>query len=204
MTLKQHWLVKKCVYREGSNVIITSHDNHRPISVPVVSSVLFSACPAMSSYLSLCLLILSWLISAHFMSSFAFHTFQPMALIHFSSLFTPLLFNQSVWWPSKVFPWLLLLLWRQRQVPPLLRRWVARFTVGSLSVCHPYYVSHTLFNPSLCLCMSRCLCFIHSHLPFMSLCFSLSPWIYMEGACRRAVESWHSFRLWGVSVGQAC
>ncbi len=129
-------------------------------------------------------------------------------ILHISSLFTSLLFNQSVWWPSQVFPWLFQLLWRQGQEPPLLRQWVARFTVGSLSVCHPYYVFHTPLNPSLSLslslCMSRCLCFIRSHLPFMSLYSSLSLWIYMERACGRAVESWHSFRLWGASVGQAC
>ncbi len=167
-----------------------------------LSVLLFSSL----SWLSLSLLMLSRLFSAHFISSCSFHTFQPMVILHFSSLFTPLLFNQSVWWPSQAFPWLFLLLWRQGQEPPLLRRWVAWFTVGSLSVCHPYYVSHTPLNPSLSLslCMSRCLCFIHSHLPFMSLCSSLSLWIYMERACGRAVESWHSFRLWGVSVGQAC
>jgi len=36
-------------------------------------------------------------------------------IIHlYSSLFTPFLFNQSVSWPSKVFPWHSLLLWRHR------------------------------------------------------------------------------------------
>lgn len=66
-----------------------------------------------------------------------------MVLHHFSSVFTLLLYNQSVLWPSKAFP---VAMETQGQTPPLLRRWVVQFTVVSLSVCHPYCVSHTPFN----------------------------------------------------------
>ncbi len=60
--------------------------------------------------------------------------------------------------------------------------------------------THLFLSLSVCLAVSV----LSTHIFPSCLSIPLSLWIYMERACGRAVESWHSFRLWGASVGQAC
>lgn len=57
--------------------------------------------------------MLSHVISCYLDSSVLSH-FRHYSQWFYSSLFTPLLFNQSVSWPSQVFPLHFLLLWRHR------------------------------------------------------------------------------------------
>lgn len=87
-----------------------------------------------------------------------------MILHHFFSIFTPLLFNQSVSWPSQAFPWLFLLLWRHRDKRH--QCYAGGLCSSQWFLCQFVTLSVVPIPPSTC--------FIHSHFFFMSLCSSLS------------------------------
>lgn len=183
-----------------------------------------------SSHLSLCWFIRSYLIRSLLVSSF----FSSLLIFHlcsslirsdpkhfdrinnliravvlnlsFSTAFTPFRLNQSVWWWWEAIPRLFLLLWRHRDKQ---RCFIGGLCGSQRDPCQ--IVTLTVFlvllqpnqSPfSLSLCS-----YLSLSLFLLLIYFRISPlssFLFLERACGKAVESWKLFSVSAASVVQAC